>query len=281
MEAEAWIFLKERVSVQQFFRFPEPAKMSRLYCLYQEPEKSYERVNQQVALQVVVLPVGNQATKRTIEQEEDDKPGAQQADNYKEVGPFHILYSCRIVYPLNTRKRSTRIMMITIAIITFSQGIPSGSLPVLSLCDTVPYPPPVAVAVPPLPYDIPTPGAGFFFHEAIPVHSWAGGSRHFGQNAPLQCWQVKGSRHSSPQYSQRVIVQQCSFSLKLQTSTGTFLRLFKNSGVSEQDILFWEPDLRMRFIGSVPDRAEHYRDEWGRDLKNTNVFLLVKPTHRA
>ena len=105
-------------------------------------------------------------------------------------------------------------MMITIAIITFSQGIPSGSLPVLSLCDMVPYPPPVAVAVPPLPYDTPIPGAGFFFHEAIPEHSWAGGSRHFGQNDPLQCWQVKGSMHSSPQYSQRVIVQQGSFSFK-------------------------------------------------------------------
>ncbi len=63
MEAAVWIFLKERVSVQQFFRFPEPTKMSRLYCLYREPEKSYERANQQVALQVVVLPVGNQATK--------------------------------------------------------------------------------------------------------------------------------------------------------------------------------------------------------------------------
>jgi hypothetical protein len=102
-------------------------------------------------------------------------------------------------------------MMIAIAIITFSQGIPSGSLLVLSLCDTVPYPPRVAMAVPPLPYDIPTPGAGFFFHEAIPVHSWEGGSLHFGQNDPLQCWQVKGSGHSSPQYSQRVMMQQCSF----------------------------------------------------------------------
>ena len=61
MEAEAWIFLKERVSVQQLFRFPEP--MSRLYCLYREPERSYGRANHQVALQVVVLPVGDPATK--------------------------------------------------------------------------------------------------------------------------------------------------------------------------------------------------------------------------
>jgi hypothetical protein len=166
--------------------------------------------------------LGTWSQDSTIKQEEHDKPGTQQADNYKEAGPFHMMYSCRIVYPLNTRRRSTSTMMITIAIIIFSQGIPSGSLPVLSLCDTVPYPPPVAVAVPPLLYDIPTPGDGFFFHEAIPVHSWAGGSRHFGQNAPLQCWQVNGSRHSSPQYSQRVIVQQCFFSLRLATSTDTF-----------------------------------------------------------
>jgi len=62
MEAETWIFLKERVSVQQFFRFHEPANMSRLYCLYREPEKSYERANHEVALQVVVLPFGNPAT---------------------------------------------------------------------------------------------------------------------------------------------------------------------------------------------------------------------------
>jgi hypothetical protein len=119
-------------------------------------------------------------------------------------------------------------MMITIAIITFSQGIPSGNRPVLSLRDTVPYPPPVALAVPPLPYDIPTPGAGFFFHESSPVHSWAGGSRHFGQNAPLQCWQVNGSRHSSPQYSQRVMMHQFGFFPKTPGHRQYISPLFKD-----------------------------------------------------
>jgi hypothetical protein len=58
---------------------------------------------------------------------------------------------------------------------------------------------------------MPTPGAGFFFHDEMPVHWWEGGSRHSGQNAPLQCWQVNGSAHSFPQYSQRAIIHHCLF----------------------------------------------------------------------
>jgi hypothetical protein len=63
MEAEAWIFLQERVSVQWFLQIPAAVKeMSWLYRWYREPEKSYEQVNQQEALRVVVLEVGNLVT---------------------------------------------------------------------------------------------------------------------------------------------------------------------------------------------------------------------------
>jgi hypothetical protein len=113
-------------------------------------------------------------------------------------GSRRIVCSSRI-YGLNARKRITIRMIITIAIRIFIHGIPSGVLPVFSRRDTVLYPPPVAVAVPPLLYDIPTPGAGFFFHESNPAHWWTGGSRHSGQNVPPQCWQVNGRVHSFPQ----------------------------------------------------------------------------------
>ena len=102
-------------------------------------------------------------------------------------------------------------MMITTAIITVSQGIPPRFRPVFSCCTSMPYPPGIAVAVPPRPYDIPTPGAGLFFHDAMPEHWWEGGSRHSGQNAPPQCWQVNGSAHSFPQYSQRPMMHHCIF----------------------------------------------------------------------
>ena len=105
----------------------------------------------------------------------------------------------RRVYLPSARKRNTSMITIMIVIMIFSQGIPSRLLPVFSRGDSVTYPPTVALAAPPLPYDIPTPGAGFFLHESIPVHWWTGGSRQSGQNVPPQYWQVNGSVHSFPQ----------------------------------------------------------------------------------
>jgi hypothetical protein len=55
------------------------------------------------------------------------------------------------IYPLSTRKKITSMMMIMTAIIRVSQGIPPCVRPVLSRCKSVPYPPGIAVAVPPGP----------------------------------------------------------------------------------------------------------------------------------
>jgi len=92
-----------------------------------------------------------------------------------------------------------RRMIAIAAIMIFSQGIPAPVFFRVPACRPGMYPPPVAVTPPPLPYFRPTPGAGFFFHEASPAHWWPGGSRQPGQNFPPQCWQVNGRAHSAPQ----------------------------------------------------------------------------------
>jgi hypothetical protein len=66
------------------------------------------------------------------------------------------------------------------------------------------YPPPYALA-PPLPYRMPTPGAGVFFHSARPGHAWLGGNRCSSQKFPPQYWQWKGSETFFPQVSHRGI----------------------------------------------------------------------------
>jgi len=90
-------------------------------------------------------------------------------------------------------------MIATIAIIIFSQGILSYGFPCFSRRESARYPLPVAVTPPPLLYESPAEGRGFFFHIPIFSQVWLGGNLHSSQNFPPQYWQENGSVTSFPQ----------------------------------------------------------------------------------
>jgi hypothetical protein len=73
------------------------------------------------------------------------------------------------MYPFNAIRKNARRIMIIIAAMIISHGIPllrffAGARRVSA------NPLLVAVTLLPLPYRIPTPGTGFFFHELSEVH---------------------------------------------------------------------------------------------------------------
>jgi len=103
--------------------------------------------------------------------------------------------------PARTKAITSRTIAAAIAaaIFRYGRGLLAGRA--FPLSGAVAYPPPYALA-PPLPYRMPTPGAGVFFHWARPAHAWFGGSRCSSQKFPPQYWQWKGSETVFPQVSQ-------------------------------------------------------------------------------
>ncbi len=76
---------------------------------------------------------------QAAEEEEQDKEysGTEEGDYYERGTSSHNPESLKRVYLLNARKITTSIIMIMIAIMIFSQGIPSHVLPLFSGRDMV------------------------------------------------------------------------------------------------------------------------------------------------
>ena len=121
------------------------------------------------------------------------------ACNNKKVKRVDVPNPYPVRDPLNTRYAIPIRIRIIIAIIIFSQGSPWDTFLFLSRREPAPYPLSVAVTPPPLLYEIPVAGRGFFFHVPIFTQLWLGGSLHTSQNFPPQCWQENGSTTSLPQ----------------------------------------------------------------------------------